>query len=98
MPSTSRRAACPAPAPSCWRRARRSAAGSSSCPRSRRKMTIRKKIFLLAGILLALFGVVVGALAIIQKLDSDEIGNIVDYQLPLSLLVCQLDVGTDQYA
>jgi adenylate cyclase len=36
-------------------------------------MTIRKKIFLLAGILLALFGVVVGVLAVIQKLDSDQI-------------------------
>jgi adenylate cyclase len=32
-------------------------------------MTIRKKIFLLAGILLALFGIVVGVLAVIQKPD-----------------------------
>ncbi len=38
-------------------------------------MTIRKKIFLLAGVLLALFGVVVGVLALVQKLDSDQIGN-----------------------
>ena len=60
-------------------------------------MTIRKKIFLLTGILLALFGVVVGALATIQKLDSDEIGNIVDYQMPLSRLVAQIDVDTDRY-
>jgi class 3 adenylate cyclase len=60
-------------------------------------MTIRKKIFLLAGILLALFGVVVGALATIQKLDSDQIGNIVDYELPLSRLVAQFDVDTDRY-
>ena len=60
-------------------------------------MTIRKKIFLLTGILLALFGVVVGALATIQKLDSDEIGNVVDYQLPLSRLVAQIDVDTDRY-
>jgi len=35
-------------------------------------MTIRKKIFLLAGILLALFGAVVGVLAVVQKLDSDQ--------------------------
>ena len=60
-------------------------------------MTICKKIFLLAGILLALFGVVVGALATIQKLDSDQIGNIVDYELPLSRLVAEFDVDTDRY-
>jgi adenylate cyclase len=60
-------------------------------------MTIRKKIFLLAGILLALFGVVVGALAGIQKLDSDQIGNIVGYQLPLSRLFAEFDVDTDRY-
>ena len=60
-------------------------------------MTIRKKIFLLAGILLALFGVVVGVLATIQKIDSDQIGNIVDYQLPLSRLVAEIDVDTDRY-
>jgi adenylate cyclase len=60
-------------------------------------MTIRKKIFLLAGILLALFGAVVGVLAIIQELDSDQIGNIVGYELPLSRLVAQFDVDTDRY-
>jgi adenylate cyclase len=60
-------------------------------------VTIRNKIFLLAGILLALFGVVVGALAIIQKLDSDQIGNIVGYELPLSRIVAQFDVDTDRY-
>jgi len=60
-------------------------------------MTIRKKIFLLAGILLALFGVVVGVLAVIQKLDSDQIGNIADYELPLSRIVAQFDVDTDRY-
>src|SRR6266550_259934 len=64
---------------------------------SRIGMTIRKKIFLLAGILLALFGVVVGVLAIIQKLDSDQIGNIVGYELPLSRLVAGFDVDTDRY-
>jgi adenylate cyclase len=60
-------------------------------------MTIRKKIFLLAGILLALFGIVVGVLAVIQKLDSDQIGNIVGYELPLSRIVSQFDVDTDRY-
>jgi adenylate cyclase len=60
-------------------------------------MTIRKKIFLLAGILLALFGAVVGVLAVIQKLDSDQISNITEYELPLTRLVAELDVDTDRY-
>jgi adenylate cyclase len=60
-------------------------------------MTIRKKIFLLAGILLALFGIVVGILALIQKFDGDQIGNIVGYELPLSRLLAEFDVDTDRY-
>ncbi len=60
-------------------------------------MTIRKKIFLLAGILLALFGVVVGVLAFAQKMNSDQISNIAEYELPLSRLVAELDVDTDRY-
>jgi adenylate cyclase len=57
-------------------------------------MTIRKKIFLLAGVLLALFGVVVGVLAVIQKLNSDQINNIAEYELPLTRLVAEIDVDT----
>jgi adenylate cyclase len=60
-------------------------------------MTIRKKIFLLAGILLALFGAVVGVLTVIQKLDSDQISNLAEYELPLTRLVAELDVDTDRY-
>jgi adenylate cyclase len=60
-------------------------------------MTIRRKIFLLAGILLALFGLVVGALALIQKFDSNQIATIVSYELPLSRLLAQFDVDTDRY-
>ena len=60
-------------------------------------MSIRKKIFLLAGILLALFGVVVGVLATMQKLDGEQINNIVSYELPLSRLVSEFDVDTDRY-
>ena len=60
-------------------------------------MTIRKKIFLLAGVLLALFGVVVGVLAVVQKLNSDQISNIAEYELPLTRLVAELDVDTDRY-
>src|SRR5215472_5277769 len=60
-------------------------------------MTIRRKIFLLAGVLLALFGVVVGALAVFQRFDSDQISNIVRYELPLSRLLAEFDVDTDRY-
>jgi adenylate cyclase len=60
-------------------------------------MTIRKKIFLLAGVLLALFGVVVGLLAVIQKMNGDQLGNIVTYELPLSRLIAEIDVDTDRY-
>ena len=60
-------------------------------------MTIRRKIFLLAGILLALFGMVVGALAVFQRFDSDQINNIARYQLPLSRLLAEFDVDTDRY-
>lgn len=60
-------------------------------------MSIRKKIFLLAGILLALFGVVVGALATMQKLDGEQISNIVNYEQPLSRLISEFDVDTDRY-
>jgi adenylate cyclase len=60
-------------------------------------MTIRQKIFILAGILLALFGLVVGALAFVQKLNNDQVSNIVAYELPLSRLVAKFDVDTDRY-
>jgi len=60
-------------------------------------MSIRKKIFLLAGILLALFGVVVGLLAVFQKLNGDQIANIAEYQLPLSRYIDEIDVDTDTY-
>jgi len=60
-------------------------------------MTMRKKIFILTGILLALFGLVVGALALVQKLNNDQISNILAYELPLTRLVSEFDVDTDKY-
>ena len=60
-------------------------------------MTIRKKFFLLAGLLLALFGAVVGTLALTQKLDRDQLMNIYEYELPVSALVAEFDVYTDRY-
>lgn len=60
-------------------------------------MTIRKKFFLLTGILLALFGLVVGTLAFTQKLDRDEFANFSRYEQPLARLVAEFDVYTDRY-
>ena len=39
----------------------------------------------------------VGVLAFVQKLDSDQIGNIAEYELPLTRLIAELDVDTDRY-
>ena len=75
----------------------RGAASARSFVGPRFAMTIRKKIFLLAGVLLALFGVVVGALALFQKFAGDQIGNIMLYELPLSRLLAEFDVDTDRY-
>jgi len=60
-------------------------------------MTIREKFFLLAGLLLVLFGAVVGTLAFTQKLDRDQLANISEYEQPLSQLVAEFDVYTDRY-
>lgn len=60
-------------------------------------MTIRKKIFLLAGTLLMLFGAVIGILALTQKLDRDQLANISQYEQPLSQLIAEFDVYTDRY-
>ena len=32
-----------------------------------------------------------------QKLDGQQINNIVNYELPLSRLISEFDVGTDRY-
>ncbi|MCP4620122.1 MAG: HAMP domain-containing protein [Bradyrhizobium sp.] len=60
-------------------------------------MTIRRKIFLLAGVLLALFGAVVGILAYAEKLNGDQLSNVANYELPLMQLVAEFDVYTDRY-
>ena len=44
-----------------------------------------------------LFVVVVRTLALAQKLESHEIGNLVDYDLPVSRLVAEFDIYTDRY-
>ena len=60
-------------------------------------MTIRKKIFLLAGVLLAMFGAVVGILAIVQRLNGNRISDAINYELPLTRMVAEFDVDTDRF-
>src|SRR5260221_9984894 len=60
-------------------------------------MSIRGKFFALAGILLMLFGIVVGVLAISQASVAHQLENIVAHYQPLRRLLADLDVDTDEY-
>jgi adenylate cyclase len=60
-------------------------------------MTIRRKIYVLAGALLALFGIVVGGLSLLQWHNSGHLENIVRYQLQIARLLSDLDIATFQY-
>ncbi|HEY0522447.1 MAG TPA: adenylate/guanylate cyclase domain-containing protein [Stellaceae bacterium] len=60
-------------------------------------MTIRRKIYALAGALLALFGLVVGGLSLLQRRNADHLENIVRYQLQITRLLANLDVATFEY-
>jgi adenylate cyclase len=60
-------------------------------------MSIRGKFFALAGILLMLFGIVVGVLAISQASIAHQLENIVAHYQPLRRLLADLDVATDEY-
>src|SRR4051794_28981966 len=57
-------------------------------------MTIRRKIYALAGALLALFGLVVGGLSLLQWHNSGHLENIVRYQLQITRLLSDLDIAT----
>jgi adenylate cyclase len=60
-------------------------------------MSIRAKFFALAGILLLLFGAVVGALSILQADTAHKLEAIVRHYQPLRRLLADLDVATDEY-
>jgi adenylate cyclase len=60
-------------------------------------MSIRTKFFALAGILLALFGVVVGVLALLQADTADNLEDIVVFHQPLSRLLSDVDLVTFEY-
>ncbi len=60
-------------------------------------MGIRAKFFALAGILLVLFGAVIGILAILQADTARRLEDIVQNYQPLRGLLADLDVDTDEY-
>jgi adenylate cyclase len=60
-------------------------------------MSIRTKFFALAGIILAMFGIVVGVLWILQDATAHKVEDIVEHHQKLSRLFADIDVGTDEY-
>jgi adenylate cyclase len=60
-------------------------------------MSIRTKFFALAGVLLALFGLVVGILALLQHDTADNLADIVEHHLPLTRLLANVDIDTFEY-
>ena len=61
------------------------------------RMSIRTKFFALAGVLLALFGFVVGALSLLQRQTADNLADIVRHHLPITGLLAEIDVQTYEY-
>ena len=57
-------------------------------------MSIRAKFFALAGILLLLFGAVVGLLTLLQDATAHKLADIVYYYQPLRRALADLDVDT----
>src|SRR5690242_12212868 len=60
-------------------------------------MSIRTKFFALAGIILAMFGIVVGALSIFQASTAHKLEDIVEHHQKLQRILADLDVATDEY-
>jgi adenylate cyclase len=60
-------------------------------------MSIRTKFFALAGILLLLFGVVVGLLTLLQDATAHKLADIVYHHQPLRRTLADLDVDTFEY-
>jgi adenylate cyclase len=60
-------------------------------------MSIRTKFFALAGIILAMFGIVVGVLSILQASTAHKLEDIVEHHQKLRRLLADLDVATDEY-
>ncbi|HLZ67730.1 MAG TPA: adenylate/guanylate cyclase domain-containing protein [Aliidongia sp.] len=60
-------------------------------------MNIRTKFFALAGILLLLFGCVIGVLSLLQEATAQRLEVIVAHHQPLRRVLADLDVDTDKY-
>jgi adenylate cyclase len=60
-------------------------------------MSIRTKFFALAGILLLLFGAVIGILSLLQSATAHKLDGIVSHYQPLRRVLADLDVDTDEY-
>jgi adenylate cyclase len=60
-------------------------------------MSIRTKFFALAGVILALFGIVVGVLALLQAATAYKLEGIVEHHQKLRLILADVDVATDEY-
>jgi len=60
-------------------------------------MSIRTKFFALAGIILAMFGIVVGVLWIMQAATAHRLEDIVEHHQKLRRILADLDVATDEY-
>ena len=60
-------------------------------------MSIRAKFFALAGILLLLFGAVVGLLTLLQDATAHKLADIVYHYQPLRRALADLDVDTFEY-
>jgi adenylate cyclase len=60
-------------------------------------MSIRTKFFALAGIILAMFGVVVGILSFLQAATADNLEDIVEHHQKLRRILADVDVATDEY-
>ena len=60
-------------------------------------MSIRTKFFALAGVLLLLFGCVIGILSLLQATTARRLETIVAHHQPLRRVLADLDVDTDKY-
>jgi adenylate cyclase len=60
-------------------------------------MTVRVKILAISAILLVLFAVVLISSVVMQKHSSRKVAAIIDFHLPLSAAIADLDVATYEY-
>ena len=60
-------------------------------------MTVRVKILAISAVLLLLFAVVLVGSVVMQKQSSDKVAAIIDFQLPLTAAIADLDVATFEY-